>query len=255
ETLISSSSSNCSSRGSSPTSPPAPPSRSSILGTQADPANNKRPTIQNSGSEYEKNSRRTVLLAAVFPCPTLTELDISTAITTNTNTNSTTTTATADSTVPTGTSDGDHCEDIGDNGATTSNNPAVVPRAISGDEDQQPSNDNNNNGTTTHIEPPSPPPTIHQRQEGRPRRAAALASALADALDGCGLWLPPKDFEARVLTPTRALIDLQLNILDRNSETVKLATEKIAAAKKNATTNTAESNISQEMEAFFAPIT
>lgn len=45
-------------------------------------------------------------------------------------------------------------------------------------------------------------------------RRLTLASALADALESCGVWLSPEDFEARVLAPTRALIDLQLEDLE-----------------------------------------
>ncbi|CAB1099270.1 unnamed protein product [Ectocarpus sp. CCAP 1310/34] len=58
-----------------------------------------------------------------------------------------------------------------------------------------------------------------QRQEQEPQRQRRsressrllhLALAFAEALEGCGVWLEPADFETRVLAPTRALIDRQL---------------------------------------------
>ncbi|CAM9512732.1 unnamed protein product [Ectocarpus sp. 12 AP-2014] len=58
-----------------------------------------------------------------------------------------------------------------------------------------------------------------QRQEREPQRQRRLressrllnlALAFAQALEGCGVWLEPADFETRVLAPTRALIDRQL---------------------------------------------
>ena len=53
----------------------------------------------------------------------------------------------------------------------------------------------------------------HQHQQKQRRRRESHRVALADALEGCALWLPPEDFEARVLAPTRALVDLQLEDL------------------------------------------
>lgn len=238
ENLVASSSSS-NSTGSRPTSPPAPPSRSLILGMQADSAS-QRPTVGKHSSGNEDKNSRTVLLAAVFPCPALAELDTSD---TTTITNSTTATTTAaDTTTYTGASDRDHSEDIGGSGVAVGNNTTAISRV-----QQHPSNDDYNGGTdSARIEPPPSSPTTHRQPEDPPRRAAALASAFADALDGCGLWLRPKDFEARVLAPTRALLDLQLDILDPSSAAVP--TDNAAAAE------TAE-NISQEMAAFFAPIT
>lgn len=55
----------------------------------------------------------------------------------------------------------------------------------------------------------------HADHEGPQRKLDLLASAFAEVLDGCGVWLTPQDFQARVLVPTRALIDLQL--CDRSS--------------------------------------
>lgn len=43
-----------------------------------------------------------------------------------------------------------------------------------------------------------------------------IAKAFADILEnGCGVWLPPEEFETRVLAPTRALIEAQLE--DKNT--------------------------------------
>eukprot|EP00752_Nemacystus_decipiens_P018694 g16758.t1 len=55
------------------------------------------------------------------------------------------------------------------------------------------------------------------QQRRRPQRDSHRV-ALADALESCALWLPPEEFEARVLAPTRALIDLQLEDLRRSHE-------------------------------------
>lgn len=49
-------------------------------------------------------------------------------------------------------------------------------------------------------------------------RRLAVAAAFADALDGCGVWLSPADFEARVLVPARTLVSLQLEELDDGRE-------------------------------------
>ncbi|CAN0024786.1 unnamed protein product [Ectocarpus fasciculatus] len=51
-----------------------------------------------------------------------------------------------------------------------------------------------------------------QRQEQESSRLL-LALAFAKALEGCGVWLEPADFETRVLAPTRALIDRQIEEL------------------------------------------
>eukprot|EP00904_Undaria_pinnatifida_P010791 jgi/Undpi1/6842/HiC_scaffold_21.g09318.m1 len=107
---------------------------------------------------------------------------------TDTDTNANTTTSADTDTTPTGISSwGDRRDNIGGSGTTIGDNTAV----------------SENGG-----------------QQQRRRRAASLARAFADALDGCGLWLPPGEFEARVLVPTRALIDLQLKTLDRFSAVV-----------------------------------
>lgn len=53
------------------------------------------------------------------------------------------------------------------------------------------------------------------QQHRRLRESSRLLLALsfAQALEGCGVWLEPADFETRVLAPTRALIDRQLEEL------------------------------------------
>ncbi|CAN0423058.1 unnamed protein product, partial [Pylaiella littoralis] len=61
---------------------------------------------------------------------------------------------------------------------------------------------------------PCPTHLLEEPEQELQSRRLTLSSALADALESCGVWLSPGDFEARVLAPTRVLIDLQLEGLD-----------------------------------------
>lgn len=56
----------------------------------------------------------------------------------------------------------------------------------------------------------------HADHEPQPQ-LTLLASAFAEVLYGCGVWLTPQEFQARVLVPTRALVDLQLGALRSSS--------------------------------------